>query len=127
MIEPRLFSPDQAAVYLGLGSRWAIYRLVRSRELPAVAIAGKLRVDREDLERFIEARKCEPNTRAIPLAAQRPPTLGVPRVRLAPLAPRSRSNGDRTVTPDAKVRVAVGRPGRRSDISSVLPVTKEGH
>jgi excisionase family DNA binding protein len=127
VIEPRLLSPDQAAVYLGLGSRWAIYRLTKNRELPAVSIAGKLRIDREDLERFIEARKCEPNTRPIPLAAHRPPALGVPRVRLAPLAPRRRSNGDRTVTPDAKVRVAVGRPGRRSDNSSVRPEAEEGH
>ena len=28
MIEQRLLSPDQAAVYLGLGSRWAIRRLI---------------------------------------------------------------------------------------------------
>ena len=126
VLAPRLLTPDQAARYLGLPSRWSIYRLVKSGQLVSVAIAGKLRVDREDLEKFIEARKCEPNVRPIPLAAHRPATLGR-RARLAPLAPPSRADGDRTVTPAAKARAAAGRPGRRSDVSSVLPVTKEGH
>ena len=38
MIEPRLLSPDQAAAYLGLGSRWAIYRLVKSGQLVSVTL-----------------------------------------------------------------------------------------
>jgi excisionase family DNA binding protein len=126
-IAPRLLTPDQAARYLGLPSRWSIYRLVKSGQLVSVAIAGKLRVDREDLEKFIEARKCEPNVRPIPLAAHRPAAVGARRVRLAPLAPPSRADGDRTVTPAAKARAGAGRPGRRSDISSVRPVIKEGH
>jgi excisionase family DNA binding protein len=125
--EARLLSPNQAAAYLGLGSRWAIYRLVKSGQLAAVPIAGKLRVDRQDLERLIEAKKCEASTRPTPVAAYRSPALGAPRGRLAPLAPRNHSNGDRTVTADAKVRVAVGHPGRHSDVSSVFPVAKEGH
>jgi excisionase family DNA binding protein len=60
VLEPRLLSPDQAAAYLGLSSRWAIYRLVKRGELAAVPIAGKLRVDREDIERFIETRRLGP-------------------------------------------------------------------
>jgi excisionase family DNA binding protein len=50
-ITPRLLSPDAVAGYLGLGSRWSVYRLLKAGELPAVTIAGKLRIDREDLAR----------------------------------------------------------------------------
>ena len=56
-VEQRLLSPDQAATYLGLGSRWAILRLIVNGELEAVRVAGKLRLDREDLDRFIADRK----------------------------------------------------------------------
>lgn len=57
IVQPRLLSPDEAATYLGLGSRWAIYRLVGHGELPVIRLAGKLRLDRDDLDRLIETRK----------------------------------------------------------------------
>ena len=63
-VEQRLLSPDQAATYLGLSSRWAIRRLIVNGELRAVRIAGKLRLDREDLDRFIEDRKSAPTADA---------------------------------------------------------------
>jgi len=53
----RLLSPQEAARYLGLGSRWAVRRLVVNGELPVVKLAGKWRLDREDLDRLIAARK----------------------------------------------------------------------
>src|SRR5262245_44320760 len=56
-IQPRLFSSDQAAAYLGLGSRWAVRRLMVNGELQVVRLAGKLRFDREDLDRLIATRK----------------------------------------------------------------------
>src|SRR5689334_12593260 len=116
MIETRLLWPEQAACYLGLPSRWSIYRLVKSGQLVSVLIAGKLRVEREDLERFIEAKKGETTPLPmLPFSARRPAAVAARRVRLAPLAPPSRAAGDRTVTPGAKARVAAGRPGRRSD------------
>ena len=62
IVQPRLLSPDEAATYLGLGSRWAIYRLVGHGELPAIHLAGKLRLDRDDLDRLIETRKGGPRT-----------------------------------------------------------------
>ena len=62
IVQPRLLSPDEAATYLGLGSRWAIYRLVGHGELPVIRLAGKLRLDRDDLDRLIETRKGSPRT-----------------------------------------------------------------
>ena len=125
MIEPRLLSPDQAAAYLGLGSRWAVYRLVKSRELPAVVLAGKLRIDLTDLDRLIEAKKQDPEQARREVHVYRSPR---PRSSgLAPLAPRSPKNGDNSVTGPQQVRIASAHPARRPDISSVLPVTKEGH
>ena len=56
-VQPRLLSPDQAAAYLGLGSRWAVRRLMVNGELQVVRLAGKLRFDREDLDRLIMNRK----------------------------------------------------------------------
>jgi hypothetical protein len=53
----RLLSPDQAARFLGLGSRWAIRRLVVTGAFPVVRIAGKWRLDVEDLDKLISAKK----------------------------------------------------------------------
>ena len=61
----RLLSSDAAASYLGLGSRWAIYRLIASGELEALKIAGKLRLDRLDLDDFIERAKATRQSGAI--------------------------------------------------------------
>ena len=57
MSQVRLLSPDHAAAYLGLGSRWAIYRLVAAGQLPALRLAGKLRIDRGDLDTLIDELK----------------------------------------------------------------------
>ena len=56
-VQPRLLSPDQAAIYLGLGSRWAVRRLMVNGDLQVVRLAGKLRFDREDLDCLIATRK----------------------------------------------------------------------
>jgi excisionase family DNA binding protein len=53
----RLLSLDEAARYLGLGSRWAVRRLVVNGALPVVKIAGKWRLDVEDLDKLISAKK----------------------------------------------------------------------
>src|SRR5262245_37119485 len=53
----RLVSPSDAATYLGLGSRFAIYRLVASGQLRAVRIANKLRLDLRDIDVFIDEAK----------------------------------------------------------------------
>jgi excisionase family DNA binding protein len=53
----RLLSPVEAADYLGLGSRFAIYRLVSGGQLPAVRLANKLRIDLRDLDGAIEQAK----------------------------------------------------------------------
>lgn len=53
----RLLSPVEAADYLGLGSRFAIYRLVSSGPLPAVRLANKLRIDLRDLDGTIQQAK----------------------------------------------------------------------
>lgn len=57
MREPKLLNPTDAAKYLGLGSRWAIYRLVHRGELRAARILGKIRIDRDDLEALVADRK----------------------------------------------------------------------
>ena len=80
----RLLSPDAAAAYLGLGSRWAIYRLVSSGQVPAMKLAGKLRIDRKDLDALIELLKQRSGEKRTPESG-RPPSA-VPRA-LRPLNP----------------------------------------
>jgi len=55
----RLLAPEQAAAYLGLRSRFAVYRLVSSGQMPALRLANKLRVDLRDLELLIERAKAD--------------------------------------------------------------------
>jgi excisionase family DNA binding protein len=59
MMERRLLSPEQAATYLGLRSRFAVYRLVSAGQLPALRLANKLRIDLRDLELLIEKAKAD--------------------------------------------------------------------
>jgi excisionase family DNA binding protein len=92
-VEPRLLSPDQAATYLGLGSRWAVRRLMVNGELQVVRLAGKLRFDREDLDRLIAARKSGTDNASHGTACGSPPrrrrvTTSAPD-RLSPLRPGS--------------------------------------
>ncbi len=117
----RLLSPDQAAAYLSLSSRWAIYRLVAAGELPPVRIAGKLRLDREDLDRLIELKKQGTLTRLAPATA-----APMPRMGLAPLARPAPRNGDRTVTAASQVRAPTRRDRRTSDTASVARLTVKG-
>ena len=58
-LERRLLSPEEAAAYLGLPSRFAIYRLVASGRLRALRLANKLRLDLRDLDSMIESAKAE--------------------------------------------------------------------
>jgi excisionase family DNA binding protein len=103
MIAPRLLSPDEAATFLALGSRWSVYRLIRRGELPVVRIAGKLRVDVVDLERLIEAAK---QTGGNHVALHRTTALAAVPRELTPARPRSRvtvarSGDSRGTTPTA--------------------------
>jgi helix-turn-helix protein len=88
----RLLSLDQAAQYLGLGSRWAVRRLVVSSALPVVKIAGKWRLDVEDLDGLISNLKGvepKPATRGSSRRDDshvRPPAFSS--ARLAALSPR---------------------------------------
>jgi excisionase family DNA binding protein len=111
--DQRLMTPTQAASYLGLGSRWSIYRLVAAGELPAVKLAGKLRLDRVDLDQLIQAKKS-----LVPVLLPGPSKMrNSPRTRLAPLVPRRRI-GDSSVTghaqEGAKIREMAGVPDNQS-------------
>ena len=64
-IQPRLLSPDAAAAYLGLGSRWAIYRLISTGQLAAIKLASKVRIDVVDLDDLITILKQKPTSRVI--------------------------------------------------------------
>ena len=86
--ERRLLSPEQVAAYLGLRSRFAVYRLVASGQLPALRIANKLRVDLRDLDSMIENAKAEGAARAKRRPAGYTAARSVPR-QLAPRARRS--------------------------------------
>jgi excisionase family DNA binding protein len=105
MNETRLLSPDRAARYLGLGSRWAIYRLIAACQLPAIKLAGKVRLDRADLDAFIERLK---------RGSERPPEAphhrSVARVppSLAPLGRRGTRRRTTRALEIAGVRAASG-------------------
>jgi excisionase family DNA binding protein len=116
VVAARLFSPEQAASYLGLGSRWAVYRLVKAGAVPAIVIAGKLRVDRADLAALIERLKAGPHAGA----AVAPASAARARASLAALVPRRRGDGDTSVTAAAQARVGAGRPRRAPDMTSVV-------
>jgi excisionase family DNA binding protein len=88
----RLLSPEQAAAYLGLRSRFAVYRLVSSGQLPALRLANKLRVDLRDLELLIEKAKAE----GVRSSAR--PVLGAAVVRAVPLRLAPREHRRRSVT-----------------------------
>lgn len=55
---PRFLSLDEAARYLGLGSRGAVRGLVVNDALPVVRIAGKLRLDVDDLDQLVGQGEC---------------------------------------------------------------------
>jgi excisionase family DNA binding protein len=78
LLERRLLSPEQAAAYLGLRSRFAIYRLVASGRLRALRLSNKLRLDLRDLDTMIENAKAESTGRVDQ------PTAGPAAARLVP-------------------------------------------
>ena len=86
----RLLSPTEAAGYLGLQSRFAIYRLVANGALPAVRLANKMRLDLRDLDAAIEEAKRGSMWRKVPVARGQIRSRAVPR-ELAPLRRRQRS------------------------------------
>ncbi len=100
VVAPRLLSSERAARYLGLGSRWAVRRLIVAGEIPALKLAGKLMVDRQDLDDLIERLKGVVST---PQRERRMPghSLTVVPAQLAPL-------------PSRPVTAPVTRPRRRA-------------
>jgi excisionase family DNA binding protein len=86
----RLLSPDQAARYLGVGCRWTIRRLVVSGALPVVKIAGKWRLDVEDLDKLISAKKSVAPELGSRDSSSREANPGKLRPRLPGASPRSR-------------------------------------
>jgi excisionase family DNA binding protein len=106
MREVRLLSPEDAAGYLGLGSRWSVYRLIRAGTLPAVKVAGKVRIDRVDLEAFVAQLK---DGRSVSVQARVPAIIAVPH-RLRPL-PRRRPG-----KPEVR-HVPLGAPAGASGVS----------
>jgi excisionase family DNA binding protein len=87
-VGPRLLSPEEAARYLGLGSKWAVRRLAASGAFPVLVVAGKCRYDRDDLDAFIERAKSAPPAPRRPVTAHGGLTA-VP-ARLAPRPSRRR-------------------------------------
>jgi len=83
-------SPTEAAAYLGLGSRFAIYRLVACGRLPAVRLANKIRLDLQDLDAAIKQAKSEDVWPKVSPARGPVRPRAVPR-ELAPLRRRRRS------------------------------------
>jgi len=75
----RLLSPSEAAAYLGLTSRFAIYRLVASGSLPAVRLANKLRLDLRDLDAAIGQAKTQHMRPAVPPARAALKPRAIPR------------------------------------------------
>ena len=55
-IEKRLYSLDEAAIYLGR-SVWSVRRLIWNGDLPQVRAGGRVHVDVRDMEAFIEKHK----------------------------------------------------------------------
>ncbi len=86
----RLLSPTEAAAYLGLGSRFAIYRLVSSGRLPAVRLANKVRLDLQDLDAAIEFAKGGDTWPEVLRSSPSTRPRQVPR-QLAPLRRRKKS------------------------------------
>lgn len=54
--EKRLYTLDEAAIYLGR-SIWSVRRLIWNGLLPKVQAGGRVHVDVRDMEAFIEKHK----------------------------------------------------------------------
>ncbi len=58
MSEARLLSVPNAAKYLGV-SDWHVRRLIWRGDLPSVRVGRLVRLDREDLDRYIAEQKSQ--------------------------------------------------------------------
>jgi excisionase family DNA binding protein len=58
-----LMTPEQVADYLQL-TKDTVYRLIRSRKLPAARIGRSYRIPREDLDAFLLAHSTRPELRS---------------------------------------------------------------
>jgi excisionase family DNA binding protein len=54
--QKRLFTIKEACAYLAI-SRMSIYRLIRTKELVPVTLAGRTLIDKADLDRLVERAK----------------------------------------------------------------------
>ena len=102
LTERRLLSPEQAAAYLGLRSRFAVYRLVASGQLSALRLANKVRVDLRDLEVLIENAKTNGAQGTARSAIGTAVRRRVPR-QLAPPHPRRRAVTGRVTASEGSV------------------------
>jgi excisionase family DNA binding protein len=57
--EKRLLSVNEAAVYIGRTPK-ALRHLIANAAIPAVREGWRIHLDRADLDRWIELRKCRP-------------------------------------------------------------------
>lgn len=53
------YTPKEAMAYLGV-SRGTLYRLIRSKQIPAVRVGGQLRIPRSKLNEQLDQRLKEP-------------------------------------------------------------------
>jgi len=53
---PRLLSIKDVAVYLG-ARVWAMRQMLRKREFPYVPVVGRFKIDKVELDRWIERQK----------------------------------------------------------------------
>lgn len=56
LVRKRLFSLKEAALFLGR-STWSVRRLIWSGELPQVRAGGRVHVDVQDMDHFIDRNK----------------------------------------------------------------------
>src|SRR5437867_3598676 len=96
----RLLSAHEAAVYLGLGSRHAVYRLISSGQLPAVRLGSRIRLDLRDMDTMIENARTVAPLRS-PVVGRQTALRAVPKQ----LAPRKRRDRRRATTPPPRERV----------------------
>jgi excisionase family DNA binding protein len=57
VFQPRLLTAEQAGEYIGR-SEQAVRHLIHQRDIPVVRKGRSVRIDRKDLDRWIENNKC---------------------------------------------------------------------
>jgi excisionase family DNA binding protein len=72
----RLLAPDEVASICGL-SRKAVYRAIERGELRASRLCSRLRITREDVDRWIEASLVAPAASPVPQPARVPAPDGL--------------------------------------------------